>query len=79
MQIATVNDKGNTFATVYCLVFITNLDSLNEKKIIRCVGAHPLRCHRPWLNPVNPFVPSVPFYGTPNLTAFIKIIQALMG
>ena len=27
----------------------------------------------------NPFVPSVPFYGTPNLTAFIKIIQALMG
>jgi len=27
----------------------------------------------------NPFVPSVPQNGTPNLTAFIKIIQALMG
>jgi len=28
---------------------------------------------------INPFVPSVPKNGTPNLTAFIKIIQALMG
>jgi len=27
----------------------------------------------------NPFVPSVPKNGTPNLTAFIKVIQALMG
>jgi len=28
---------------------------------------------------VNPFVPSVPKNGAPKLTAFIKIIQALMG
>jgi len=31
------------------------------------------------INGINPFVPSIPKNGTPNLTAFIKIIQALMG
>ena len=32
-----------------------------------------------YITAINPFVPSVPKNGTSNLTAFIKIIQALMG